>query len=399
MLVPQTNIRLTVVQWIPNKGAYEKWDALGGDFQVSDSRTITVPVIGTVSVASLDTVGLSAMIARELKARIGLIQAPEVSVGIIDYPPIYVVGDVKMPGEYRFHEGLIVLQSLAMSGGVLRHDGETKVPQPELIGDLRGLDDSILRSEIRIARLQAEMSGAKTITYQPRESDDKQAADAIYRQEQAIFVARANLLARQSKSFAELRDLLSAEISDLDEKTKSADADVESVEQELRNVKSMVEKGIALPSRQADLERMLRSYYSGRLDLTTATMRARQGISEASRNLEGLYDRQRSDVVSELQNEQANLDQLKIKRETGQRKLLEALSRSPDTGPVDDDALVFTITRQNDGKAEELAAGENTPLHPGDVVRVTRKSSREPGEVENTTELPAADGHRSGLSQ
>lgn len=400
MLPPQTNIRLTVVQWIPNKGEYEKWDALGGDFQVSDRRTITLPVIGTVSVENLDTNGLSAVIARELKARIGLIQAPEISVAIIDYPPVYVVGDVKAPGEYRFHDGLIVLQSLAMSGGVLRPDHETNVSQKaELVGDLRGLDDSILRSEIRIARLQAEMSGAETFNYKPRESDDKQAADAIYRQEQAIFTARANLLSRQSKSFAELRDLLSAEISNLDEKTTSADADVESVEKELRNVKSMVEKGIALPSRQADLERMLRSYYSGRLDLTTATMRARQGISEASRNLEGLYDRQHSDVVSELQNEQANLDQLKIKRDTGQRQLLEDLSRGPDAGPVDNDVLTFTITRPNNGKAEELAAGENTPLEPGDVVRVTRKSSNRSADVENTAQIPAADNHRSGPSQ
>src|SRR5689334_7862035 len=75
LLPPQTNLRLTVVQWIPNKGEYEKWDALGGDFQVSDHRTITLPVIGTVSVENLDTIGLSALIARELKARIGLIQA------------------------------------------------------------------------------------------------------------------------------------------------------------------------------------------------------------------------------------------------------------------------------------------------------------------------------------
>jgi polysaccharide export outer membrane protein len=103
--------------------------------------------------------------------------------------------------------------------------------------------------------------------------------------------------------------------------------------------------------------------------------------------------------VSELQNEQANLDQLKIKRDTGQRQLLEDLSRNADTGPVDDDALVFTITRPNDGKAEELAAAENTPLKPGDVVRVTSKSSKRPGEAENTAQIPAADNHRSGLSQ
>jgi polysaccharide export outer membrane protein len=122
---------------------------------------------------------------------------------------------------------------------------------------------------------------------------------------------------------------------------------------------------------------MLRSYYAGRLDLATAVMRARQGIAEASRNLEGLYDRQRTDVASELQVEQANLDQLKLKRDTTQKQLLDALSKSDETDTSHAAApLVFTVNRRVNGNIEELTVSENTVLQPGDVVRVTRPSTQ-----------------------
>lgn len=375
-LPPQTNIRVTIVQWMSAKGQYERWDALGGDFQISDGGTLALPLIGTIPVGKLDAAGLSAEIAARLKARIGLVETPEATVTVVGYPPFYVVGDVKAPGEYKYHAGLTVLQSLAMGGGEFRPDDKNSsaLDKTGYVGMLRGLDNSIMRSEIRIARLQAEMSGASQINFDTRSEQDSAAAAAVYRQEKAIFAARANLLKRQSKSYSELRDLLYAEIDNLEKKSEGANADISSVEKELRNVKSMVEKGIALPSKQADLERMLRSYYAGRLDLATAVMRARQGIAEASRNLEGLYDKQHTEVVSELQTEQANLDQIKLKRETAQKQFLDMLAQGldPET-PAENVALTFKINRRVNGNVEEIAASEDTLLQPGDVVRVTRK--------------------------
>jgi polysaccharide export outer membrane protein len=380
-LPPQTNVRVTIIQWITTKGQYEKWDALGGDFQVSEAGTLSLPLIGTVDVGGLDPGGLSTEIANRLKAKIGLVQIPQISVTIIGYPPIYVLDDVRAPGQYQFHVGLTVLQCLAMAGGEYRDEKNGTAPDnAAFVGALRSIDNSILRTEIRIARLAAEMSGAKEIAFEQRYGRDGEAATAIYLQEKAIFDARANLLKRQSKSYSDLRNLLSAEIETLEKKAEGANADVESVERELRNVKSMVEKGIALPSRQGDLERLARSYYTGRLDITTAIMRARQGITEASRNLEGLYDRQRTDVTAELQTERANLDQLLLRRDTTQKQLLDALSQG---GTASDKAaagiLTFTVSRIVDGKSVQQAATEDTMLQPGDVVRVMRKLPQIPG--------------------
>lgn len=188
--------------------------------------------------------------------------------------------------------------------------------------------------------------------------------------------ARFNLLQRQAKSFTELRDLLRVELETLDKKADSAEADIKSVAKELNLFKTMVDKGIALPARQGDLERMLRSYSAARLDVSADAMRAKQNISEASRNLEGLYDRQRTEVNIELQTEQANLDQMLVKREAAQNQMLRILAKQDnvsDTG--DPTVLVFSLDRLVDGRTREIAASSDTVLQPGDVLRVTRGPS------------------------
>lgn len=190
-------------------------------------------------------------------------------------------------------------------------------------------------------------------------------------QETVIFAARLKALERQSKSLSELRDLYNQEIDVLGVKMKDAEASIKSAEKELGGVKSLVEKGVAVTSRQWELERALAAYRADRLDLVTAIMRARQNISEATRNLEGLNDTHKSEVAAALQSEQEKVDQLKLKRETTERLLLEALEAKTSGGPTaEGPSLTYSITRRANGKATEFQASEATDLRPGDVVRV-----------------------------
>ena len=139
-MAPQTKVRVTIVQWVPAKSEYEQWGALGGEFMISDAGDITLPVIGTVPVGNLNGAKLAAEIARRLKTAIGLTEMPAATVEVLEYPPIYVVGDVTKAGEYKFHTGLTVLQALAMRGGELRSAVEHS-QFVGLVGDLKGLDN------------------------------------------------------------------------------------------------------------------------------------------------------------------------------------------------------------------------------------------------------------------
>jgi len=370
---PQTKIRLTIAQWIPSKGQYERWDAIGGEYTVSDDGAVFLPFLGSLPVGKLDNAGLTNQIATRLQEKIGLMQTPVVMIEILEYPPIYVVGDVAKPGEYKFRPGLTVLQSLAMGGGPVRAKSEQQTQSIRLAGELRETDHSILRSAAKLSRLQAEMDGAKEITFDRTDGSDQQYAAGIYNEERVIFQARASALERQSKALTELRDLLNTEISTLEEKQAGADDNIKSVEDQLVSVKTLVQKGLTLSSRQMDLQRLLTTYRADKLDLVTAIMRGRQAISETTRNLEGLADTRRSEIATEAQSERANLDQLKMKRELTQKLLIEGLAASDDAkNPGDELPLTFTVSRRSEGQINQFPASETTALEPGDVVRVVQ---------------------------
>ena len=377
--VSQTRMRLTVVQWIQSKGQYERWDALGGEYTVSDEGAVLLPFLGSLPVVNRDSASVTGEIARRLQEKIGLVQPPAVTIEILDYPPIYVVGDVTAPGEYKFRPGLTVLQSLAMSGGPFREKSQPQTQSIRFAGELREIDHSILRSAAKLSRLEAEMEGAKEITFDKAPSVDQQYVAGIDNEERVIFQARANALDRQSKALTELRDLLNTEIATLTEKLAGADANIKSVEDQLSSVKGLVEKGLALSSRQLDLERLLTTYRSDKLDLVTAVMRGRQAISETTRNLEGLSDTRRSEVASEAQSERANLDQLKMKREMTQRLLVDDLAtRGAAKNRGEELPLTFTVSRRSEGQIKQFEASETTALIPGDVVRIVQHHISEP---------------------
>lgn len=372
-LMPQTKLHLTVVQWMPMKGEYQTWSALGGEFTISDTGTVLLPVIGPVPVGSLDSTGLAEEIATRLQAKTGMVVRPDTTVQVLEYPPIYVVGDVTNPGEHRYRSGMNVLQAVALSGGELRETAESSQDEVRLVGDLQGFDDNLLRSEVRIARLEAEMSGTGELDFPSVSSAvaNQGAVVQIQQQERLIFAARANEIDRQTTSLTELRDLFTAEIGVLEEKTRAAESGIAAAEAELAGVKLLVEQKIAIASRQSGLERVLASIRAERLDQVTAIMRARQGIAEATRELDGLADKHRTAVASELQTEQASLEQLKIKREVGQKLLLDLLgSRSGAVGGPDRGGMTASIVRNRDGNVDEIAAIESTQLLPGDVIKV-----------------------------
>ena len=165
-LAADTKIQVTIVQWNPAKGEYQKWDALGGTFQVSSDGTVGLPVIGSLRIDDKTSAQAAAQIAAQVKEKLGLLSAPTVTVEITQYPPIYVVGAVATPGAYPFRPGLTVLQALAIAGGRYRAVSEkTGQNAISLRGELVTIRTDRVRLVGRIARLQAELAGDPEVRF------------------------------------------------------------------------------------------------------------------------------------------------------------------------------------------------------------------------------------------
>lgn len=91
-------------------------DRLSGEFRVSDQGFVTVPLLGIVQASGQTPVELASRISDAL-IRGHLYQAPSVSIEVVTYRPIFVLGEVSKPGQYPYQPGMTVVTAAAVAGG------------------------------------------------------------------------------------------------------------------------------------------------------------------------------------------------------------------------------------------------------------------------------------------
>jgi protein involved in polysaccharide export with SLBB domain len=108
-------------------------EALTGEYDVSPSGYVTMPLIGAIRAAGRAQAELGRDIAGRYRSG-GLLQDPKVTVAVVQFRPFYVLGEASNPGEYPFRSGLTVHAAVAMAGGftyrasksfvLIRHTGD-----------------------------------------------------------------------------------------------------------------------------------------------------------------------------------------------------------------------------------------------------------------------------------
>ena len=91
-------------------------DQLSGDFHVSDAGNIALPMLGTVKAAGMTPTALSNEIAEEATSK-QILKDPSVSVEVVTYRPIFVLGEVNKPGQYPYQPGMTALTAVSIAGG------------------------------------------------------------------------------------------------------------------------------------------------------------------------------------------------------------------------------------------------------------------------------------------
>ena len=91
-------------------------DRLTGQYPIDDSGNITIPLLGNVPAGGMTTSELEQDIKQRMIEKKILLD-PSVSVTVIDYRPIFVLGEVTKPGQYPYQPGMTVLTAVAVAGG------------------------------------------------------------------------------------------------------------------------------------------------------------------------------------------------------------------------------------------------------------------------------------------
>ncbi len=372
---PHEKLLIKVLEWQPGKGEYRDWTAVGGEYEVSRARTISIPFAGEVSVEGRSTTELAAEIASSLQRNLALTSRPAVSVEYALRSPVYVIGGVESPGAIEFRPSLTVTEAVALAGGFYRGGGGTLRLERDAINaqaDLATAEDAVERLEARLLRLEAELAGQEK--FEVDGGGDPVVRPDLLEEERRIFEARRQARESQLESLRDREELASDQLKALREKAVNLDRQIQLTKKQLEGVDDLVGKGLAVASRSLTLERTLSEQEGKRLDLEVASLEANLAINEAQRDRVDLLTAFRTEVAKDIQSTHSSLAQARLKVERAESLLREATVVMPEK--VIDRAgnmtvrIQFFVTRRDGESVSTIEVDKDAALQAGDTLQV-----------------------------
>lgn len=122
---------------------------LTGEFRITDTGTVALPLVGAIPVAGLTTTQAETAIARSMRSR-NLFNDPSVAVEVQEYRPIFVLGMVERGGQTPYQPGMTVLSAVAVVGGfnyraVTDYVSITRLGENGVAQEFRGDRQSVLQ--------------------------------------------------------------------------------------------------------------------------------------------------------------------------------------------------------------------------------------------------------------
>jgi len=368
-------VRIRVAEWQTAEGAIRDWGAVSGDYSVGADGSLSLPFIGQLAADGRTTAELAGEIGKKMQTLFGLRDLPSASVEVAEYRPIYLAGEVQTPGAYPYAPGLTVLKAVSFGGGLRRAESGQRFARDFLRSEGESAVYLAERNRLllRRARIAAEMSGAKDIEM-PKDLGTSEEARAILQSETALMTSREKRLRLQLTALADLKSLLTNEITSLGKKSETQTRQLELVHGDLTKMDALAEKGLAISSRRLALEQRTADLQAALLDIDTASLKAKQDINKATQDETNLQNDWDAQLAQELQNTEQELDTLSLKLSTSRDLMSEALIQSADAaslkGGLSAANIGYSILRTVGGKAEQIRATETTPVLPGDIVKV-----------------------------
>lgn len=188
------------------------------------------------------------------------------------------------------------------------------------------------------ARLIAERDNADEVDFPETElSDwDGDAAARAIKGQKGIFESRRVAQQENEGVLRQRIAQLNEQIEGLKGQIDSEDRQIELLQQELLDVRELVEKGLARRPRMLALERNVAAIEGDRSGNRASIAGSRQAIGETELRISGLHTQRQNEVLEELRNDQALIADLRERLLAAQAILARTSIRSPLDGTVVD---------------------------------------------------------------
>jgi exopolysaccharide production protein ExoF len=374
ILGPMDKLKIRIGEWQTSDGTLRDWSSVNGDYTVSAAGTISFPFLGSISVEGKTASQVASVIGVQLQHTLGLLDEPSASVEVAQFRPVFITGDLDKPGQYPYQPGLTVGKAVALAGG-LRTSLVTGNVQHDFI-DAKGKYDVIAQRQRRLfvvrARLKAEIAGKDTVEVPQQLEDDPNVAD-LMAGEQDILDAQQKRIRLQLNALSDLKKLLNSEIESLGTKNETQQKQLELLQDQLSHITGLSKKGLINNSTVLNLQQEVADLQGRLLDIDTATLTAKQEINKATRDEISLKNDRAANLAQQLQDTNDEIKQNAAKLSTYRDLMLNSVIGSMESinqGSVKEPAVDYTLVRTEAGKTKQIAADSDTPVVPGDLVRV-----------------------------
>lgn len=356
-------------------------DQLPRQLIVASDGSIQVPLLGSIKVAGMYTSDALEELRREFLDR-NLLVEPRISLSVVSFRPIYVLGEVKNPGSFPFQPLLTVEQAVGLAGGPMTVLGTAEdriVTRARLLGDLDRISADLTREAIAAAQAIAKLKNAMSISL-----EDIPKVVRPYLNDSLSAELRKlgeNILAVEQQSFDTQKNLLTEGIAEaesqlgiLDQLAANQKATIQASNEQIARSKELFKKRLIVANEILNLERQFTTDESRLLSIYSEMSSARQRISASKRDLSLLEEVRKKETLTQLQERNVLLEKLLAERQSTAQQLYLVSNLVVDEGATSREiTLDYKIRRRTTDGSEEQEAANTTMLSPGDVVLVAIK--------------------------
>lgn len=357
----------------------QEWPDIGGEYTVTPDGVVSLPLIGNIDVVGLRLGDLAKEISDRLQQRSEGAERALAAVEIAQYRPFAILGDVQRPGQYQYRPGLTVLEAISVAGGYYRPElGLLRLGRDVAVasGEINAQAIKLSRLLVREARLSAALEGREDVPLPPELANKKDDPDisAIMKNEQAALALENDLQRSEQAAFENIKSLYLDEIKSLHGHVEALTQEQDGIGTQLKEMRSMAARGLALAPTMFALERSLAQVASQQMSTETAIVRAQESITMAEQHLtQGTQDRRRIERT-DLEKARDEIADARAKIETATQLVREAQISAPaearQRSSQSDERPGFTILRRDGETTREVVADETTPVAPDDIIKI-----------------------------
>jgi len=297
-----------------------------------------------------------------------MIVESSIMVAVAEYRPIYIGGDVTLPGERPFRAGMNVRQALTLAGGtglVRAGQANPAMQAVDVISERDALVAEYTMLQAQIARLKAELGQG----HLPEGSASDLQGRALQLQLGQL-TARVVDREKDRTHFKAAIAKADAQLSMLADKRKNDQQANAADNEDFEKVRELFQRGMTAQVRLSEARRAAFISSDQLLQTVVETANLERQKGDLSRQMEKLDQQSRIDAWRELQDTNLRLEQVAARLKGAGNKLrLADVQVQAARGAMKPPQ--YSIFRTVDGITTQLAVDASAMLAPGDVVEVS----------------------------